>query len=377
MDKVFSEKELTNIKSALEGWKDITMEQIQVTNGWGLCNKTYIVKALDPAVQPPAVFLRIFGNSLGASDYEQENKIFKEIANKGLGPKCYYANLEYRIEEYIPSQVVPMDELHTPEKSREIAKWLAGLHKQNFDFLGIPKTPTYIVNKLDSKNLVKTAKEVLHTVELNAEDKEIAEQLKKKVTEEEWSLLKEMLPKGEKTIVFSHNDPNIGNIIKKDSDGKLMPVDYENCGYNYRGLDIGFFFTLSRVNLAHPEPPYIDVNYSRFSTDEERRSWVRRYLFFFKYDWNRIDVEKALVDDEYLKEYVEKHEKLEDFEAEVEEILRESYVCAMLGQMFATVAVVNMDIKGLPYSKYEMNRASYKSYMEFKEKALAFPIKKD
>jgi len=373
--KEFSQEELDNIKKALKGWENVTLEQVQVTAGWGLCNYTYIVKALDSQVSPPAVFYRVFRDIQGAKDRDRENKIFKAIAEKGLGPQCHGATLEYRIEEYIPSHVVGVKELHTPQISRQIAKWQAGLHKQNFDFLGLDKKATKMLNLIEGGDFIKRAKEVLHTMEFNEEDQKVVDLLKTKVTEEEWNSLKEMLPKGEKAIRFCHNDPNIGNIIIVEATGKPMLVDYENAGYDYRGLDIGAFMALSRVNLVHPEPPYIHVDYSKFSTDEDMRGYIRRYLLFFRHDWNTIDEEKAFVDDEYLKEYIIKNDNLEDFEEEVEQILRETYVGVMLNQMFATLMVITMDIKGLPYSKYLMTEASYKIYMEFKEKAKASPLR--
>ena len=79
--------------------------------------------------------------------------------------------------------------------------------------------------------------------------------------------------------------------------------------------------------------------------------------------------------DKVWKEYIVKNDNLEDFEAEVEQILREVYVGAMMQLMFASTAVIIMDIKGLPYSKYLMAKASFETYMEFKEKAKAKPVR--
>jgi len=373
--KIFSEHELTNIKNALKGWENVTFDKIQVIEGFGLCNRTYTVKALDPEVQPSAVFYRQFGAMLGTNDHEQENKIFKEIAKKGLGPQCYFANLEYRIEEYIPSQVIPVKELHTPKMSNFIAKWFAGLHKQDWDFLGADKNVTFILNRIDSRDLLRKAQNVLTTTEFNEEDQKIVEDLKTLVNEEEYQLLKDMLHKSDKTIRFCHNDANIGNIIKVETTGKPMLVDYELCGYNYRGFDIGAFFNLSRINLTHPEPPYYHIDDTKFSTDEEMKGFIRRYLLFYRHDWSTIDEEKALVDDEYLKEYVLKNDNLEDFEAEVEDILRESYAGSMLCSMHSMLALTNMEIKGLPYSKYIIAKAGYDFYIEFKQKAAASPVR--
>ena len=80
MDKVvFSEQELTNIKKALKGWENVTFDKIKVDSAFGLVNRTFVVKALDPEVHPPAVFYRIFGDLFGGSNREKKIKSLKKL----------------------------------------------------------------------------------------------------------------------------------------------------------------------------------------------------------------------------------------------------------------------------------------------------------
>lgn len=55
-------------------------------------------------------------------------------------------------------------------------------------------------------------------------------------------------------IVFSHNDPNMGNILVDPTDpSNIMMVDMHISSFGFRGSDLGTFFMFSMMDLTKPD----------------------------------------------------------------------------------------------------------------------------
>ncbi len=56
-------------------------------------------------------------------------------------------------------------------------------------------------------------------------------------------IFRDFLAESDSPVVFCHNDTQGGNILLRKDDSlsmeeRLMIIDYEFCGYNYRAYDI-------------------------------------------------------------------------------------------------------------------------------------------
>ncbi|VDM24393.1 unnamed protein product [Toxocara canis] len=74
-------------------------------------------------------------------------------------------------------------------------------------------------------------------------------------------------------VVFCHNDLLVHNILYDSKSGKVSFIDYEYAGFNYQGFDIANHF----CEYAGVE----NVDYSLCPTTEQKRAWIRQYLYFF------------------------------------------------------------------------------------------------
>jgi len=78
-------------------------------------------------------------------------------------------------------------------------------------------------------------------------------------------------------VVFSHNDICFGNILKLGED-QLMLIDYEESNYNYRGFDIGCFFSSFMFNSSHTEFPYFTYDEAGFPSVDSQLEFVSAYV---------------------------------------------------------------------------------------------------
>lgn len=77
--------------------------------------------------------------------------------------------------------------------------------------------------------------------------------------------------------MFSHNDICFSNILKLNDD-KLMLIDYEDSSYNYRGFDLGVFFSSFMFNSAHDQFPYFTYDQTAFPSDEDQMTFINAYI---------------------------------------------------------------------------------------------------
>lgn len=103
-------------------------------------------------------------------------------------------------------------------------------------------------------------------------------------------------------VVFAHNDSNRSNILLKESGASLfdrmMLIDYEFSGYNYRGADIGNLFWMRVFDFGSEK----FVSGFDYPTEEARRQFIRAYAdeckvsgAFPDWDENGRDSEDHLV----------------------------------------------------------------------------------
>ena len=91
-------------------------------------------------------------------------------------------------------------------------------------------------------------------------------------------------------VVFSHGDLNRTNcLVNRNRDAeknnKILLIDFELCGYDYRGCDIGHHFRHRRFDpiklqteSKNPSYSYSLPSYKEFPTEQQKKWFIREYL---------------------------------------------------------------------------------------------------
>jgi len=362
---MYSHADINLIKSFIKSWEKVAPESIQFERLAGLSNVTWKVTALDGLVSPASIIYRQFGDNDDIIDREKENYVFTELAKKGLGPSYYGGDENIRLEEFYESRVLKPSEVNNRIIRRNVAKSLASLHKVQLD--GLDKTPM-LLQVLEEGNLAKVVEEKAGRDIFSNVEQEWLREVLSLISEDEISYLKEILPKKEKSVVFSHNDLHSQNILLLDKTQKLVLIDYEYSGYNYRGYDIANFFNEATIDYNVTEYPYYSLDLNKYPSDSDLIDFIKYYLFFFKFDTKKADELAALNDEDYLKKFIQEHDDLEAFNAEIEEIYEEVKVCAMLSHyywvLWSIVMSKNPEVQ-FDYIHYAKKR--FEVYQKLKE----------
>ncbi|RWS26603.1 choline/ethanolamine kinase-like protein [Leptotrombidium deliense] len=113
------------------------------------------------------------------------------------------------------------------------------------------------------------------TNSLTEQNRRFYEQIMKFEFKKETEFMNSVYTSTTQKLTFCHNDISAANILltidENENAGKnLTVIDYENCFFNYRGIDIGKFFaeSMHENNKEH----------SVYPGDEEIECLVREYL---------------------------------------------------------------------------------------------------
>jgi thiamine kinase-like enzyme len=230
------------------------------------------------------------GVKLRSVGIEGEVLIFHLMDINGIGPKLLGVFDGGRIEQFLEGyHQLSNEDCANPDVMARFARKLAKLNSRKVPIRKKPKDYIGIIRENFIEHWPKYQKFII--------EKEYppgtTEQTKKEVRvalDYDWFQLidwfEQTLPTVRTRVVFSHNDMNIGNCMvhpSKSGDDKLFLLDFEFCGYSYRGCDIGHHFKNRTVNikkLAKGENA-LDINI-RYPSEEDRRHFVRAYLDVFR-----------------------------------------------------------------------------------------------
>ncbi|RWS13587.1 hypothetical protein B4U79_17349 [Dinothrombium tinctorium] len=189
------------------------------------------------------------------------------------------------------SRPIKTSELRNERINRCLMRKIAQIHSMN---LPISKRALWVQKMFEFFQNRFKAKQV--SLDAISKDKELAERILSFEIETEMKWFLNAMNKIVSKITFTHNDLNITNILIRDQfdceDDKVLIIDYENCGYNYRGYDIGYFF---RVKCFDEMDAYFKVMDIKTIPEVEQRVLIREYLQELKKLNNTID---PIVDNE-------------------------------------------------------------------------------
>ncbi|CAL2037501.1 unnamed protein product [Caenorhabditis brenneri] len=235
-------------------WTEISEDQVKVTRiTGGQSNHMFHVTSSTSATP---YLLRIHR--------QLPEHVFRDTVNfaifseRGLGPKLYGFFNGGRLEEFLPSKTLDLDDVLNPEISRKVG---AAFPKYHAIEVPVSKNRRCIQLMRDwlqgYKDLGGQDYEILPTtIDYSDHPKKVSiEDLSNEIdTFEKWST--ELY---EKTLVFSHNDLAGANILELDSTKELVFIDWEFGTYNWRGFDLAMHLAETAIDFRVPFPPGIKL----------------------------------------------------------------------------------------------------------------------
>jgi len=319
------EEELNFIRQHLSSWKDVKSEDVTLQRcSFGLSRATYKVTA-NKEISPNPIILRKF---LREAVQPTEAPLFEMMGESGLGPKCHYQDLKFRIEEYLPSRILKASEIMEKDIRRKLAIKLGGIHSLKPNLPSLENKKGYIINILDNPQYMKSCRDNCLAEDVyTEEEKKAVQDLKYLFDEPTLDYVRNKISK--LPVVFSHNDVWVGNLLVLDNSNDIVFLDYEVMDWNFPGYDIGKLI-LEKHYERHPtQPSYELVPLSEFPSDEEIRDFIRYYIV-------GRNGGREIKDGDVLSGY---YSSKEEAEKEVENLLQQTklgvvisgWYCAHLG----------------------------------------------
>ena len=236
---------------------------------------------------------------------QTDSLIMLLLGERNLGPKLLGVFPGGRLEQFIEvksrlkilikfvffqSKTMVQNDLFNPLYIKGIARQLAMINcldapinkKSNWLIDNLNYFHSILKERIQKKD--EKAKEVIKFIQEHDFDSEI-----------EWivnNVLKIQSP-----IVFCNNDLIPANIlvrneilekIKNDeSNEKLLDqliviIDFEYCSYNFRGCEIGNFFSEHMFQYNTSDPPYFTVDEDKYPNENHQRNFINEYLIKLK-----------------------------------------------------------------------------------------------
>ncbi|KAL0091650.1 kinase-like domain-containing protein [Phycomyces blakesleeanus] len=222
--------------------------------------------------------MRVYGHGCEQIlDRENELAWLARLSHLGLGPRMLGIFGNGRFEEYLQSTTLSYSDMRQPFISEQIASRLCQLHtivdiyppsakeaRQLSVWQNVHKWLAAIQDVLPDlmkKNEKWAAELELFDIDLLKEEIDICQRLLKTI---------------QSPIVFGHNDTQYGNILKLDTTGELVVIDFEYAGYNTRGYEIANHFCEWMYDYHSESPASMKVD--AFPTQEEQKRFLKAYI---------------------------------------------------------------------------------------------------
>lgn len=252
--------------SLLPTWSSHSPCEVQISplNG-GLTNSIY--KATLPLADPSTVLVRIFGlpQLFPASQRTIESIVFEQLSDAGIAPRLLAKLPNGRVEQFLNARNIQLHEMTHENILRGVAQAMARMHEfqSHGDEVG---------NELTLwSDMGKWLEEVVQLVEAGKLQMPAGVPLKR--CKSGMKQLRDELEGSDCPVVFCHNDVWSGNIMISKNDTIVSFVDFEFSGFNYRGFDIGNFF--SEAAWGKVDGMVQDVGYP---SSGQRRVFCEEYL---------------------------------------------------------------------------------------------------
>jgi thiamine kinase-like enzyme len=297
---------------------------VTLKNLGGLSNINFVATISNKSTNERICYIlyRHFGEISDVVDRDLETMIIDELANKGIGPKIYYAdpNNKYRLNEYLENTLpIPKEDEFNPNVIDQIINiiinysLISNLYKYNItnevinfsilNDIGNSKTKRINKNQFDACMTDMYIK-ALKAFETFSEKFTAA--VPQEGNEEYYCYLEKfdyylknykkmflkVFPK-EGFLILCHNDVHRLNFIIRQNDNKLFILDHEYACLNLPGNDIANY--MNESNFIY-EPDYIFT--------KEKINFDKYYEFYKIYLKAFEENYKILNDSKFGKEFL-------------------------------------------------------------------------
>lgn len=212
------------------------------------------------------VMVRVYGNKTDLLiDRKAETRNIRILHKVGYTYGIYATFNNGLAYQFLEGDVLTVETVREPEVYRLVAKRLAQMHRLDPNHPEINKDPC-IWDKTERFMQIMPK-------EFSNPDKQAKFERTIKpyaVLEEEYQFLKQKLMKLNNSVVYSHNDLLLANVLYNKKENSVTFIDYEYTAFNYQAYDIANHF----AEFAGVDIP----DYSLYPKETLQRAWLRIYL---------------------------------------------------------------------------------------------------
>ena len=249
----------------------------------GLSSRIYLVENVVATIGQHDVFkflVRLYGGRLMTDDEPaktlsptEEALIYQAADLAGLGPKLYGVFDGGRVEEFVASHQLRETDLKDTQLLLEVARKLARFHALRVPMSKKPRDTLKIVEIYMSQYVRERFLKFIDLV--NNGDASFMTEFD---YESEIVWLRRMVPKIGGRLVTLHGDLHKNNILVRDQvdsfNERIMLIDFELAGTEYRGRDIGTFFV---SHIMEINDDCMDNN-GKYPDNDRQRAFITEYL---------------------------------------------------------------------------------------------------
>lgn len=251
----------------IESWKNVKdHNDAFITRLSGLSNVTCLIKAHDENIEPRFLIFRLFANEL--CDTSIENMVFETLSEHGIGPKCYFQNSTYRLEENFDSRPITIYEMRNPLYMKKIIDITFKINfnqdlKEKLNASKDGRFPTQIeilrdewlpklISKYDHYHDLLTVTEYKESLNL------VKERFMREDMVEHINSLNFQQQDNLDELVVNHNDIQENNILTmRRNTTELAVIDYEYTTLGHMEYDLANSFNECCIDNAFPYFPFI------------------------------------------------------------------------------------------------------------------------
>lgn len=354
----------------LFGWPAVTAEEVVPTYMKALSNMTYKVECSRPGCQP--LLAKQFGKGYLRQllDRNIDNQVCQHLGSKGVGPKVYFFNNEYRIEEFVQSTGFTTVDMNNQKMRNLLAFYIEKLHRNPAPCLA-PESWLHRIRSGDFK-LIELCRASIASKQalFDAEEHRKVDEVLKLVESSELAWLAEKTAPFEANLVASHNDLLNGNILKLP-DGGLMLIDFEYSTFNLRMFDLANFINESLFDYSIEQPPFFAYYPDRRDSDEKVSEMMEYYLLFASIKEEISPQQaRALVDSPATakQQLISAFGSEESVQLEVRKYVEQLHVCYLLSHFcWCLWALVMCKDPNIDFSYVDYAYTRYLNYVQLKQ----------
>ena len=355
----------------LFGWPSVTAEEVVPTYMKALSNMTYKVECSRPGCQP--LLAKQFGKGYLTQllDRNIDNQVCQFLGSKGVGPKVYFFNNEYRIEEFVQSTGFTSEDMNDQKMRNLLTYYIEKLHRNPAPCLA-PESLLHRIRSGDIK-LVELCRASIASKQasFDAEERRKVDEVLRLVEPDELAWLAEKTAPFEADLVASHNDVLNGNILKLP-DGGLLLIDFEYSTFNFRMFDVANFISESLFDYTVQQPPFFAYFADRRDSDEKVSEMMEYYLLFASIkDPISPEQAQALVDNpaSAKQQLVSTFGSEEAVQSEVRKYVEQLHMGYLLSHFYWCVwALVMCKNPNIDFSYIDFAYIRYSDYVQLKQR---------